>query len=610
LRTSIDQIKISELPRLPGVYIFYDKNDQPVYVGKARELNKRLSSYFRSNLDSLKTQAMMKQAEQLEYILTHTENEALILENNLIKKHKPPYNILLRDDKSYPYIQLTAHKYPQIKFHRGKQNPKGQYFGPFASTHAVQNTLKLIQKVFPVRQCDDTFFNNRSRPCLQYQIKRCTAPCVNLIDQQAYNEDVNKLRALLQGKSGELTAQLSQEMMQHSERLEYEKATLIRNQIRELNHILEKQNINSNQINHHIDIIALGRLSGKSCIQIAFIRRGWQYGSKSIILQGKKISEESDEQLLEVFISQYYQNKPRDQIPNEIVTNAQPNNHTLLQKALSESAQHKVSINHKARSERLRWLETASLNAQQTLIRLINDKELSKQRMHCLQQLIELPKMPQHIECFDISHTFGQATKGSCVVFKQGQPSTKDYRMMDIHDIKESDDYAAMKQALHRRYKRLKEDAQPLPDLIIVDGGKGQGKMAKEILDELELQHLTLLAVAKGVSRKAGEETLFLPQQNNREIQVTADNEGLHLIQHIRDEAHRFAITGHRKKRSKLTIKTELDKIPGVGEKTRQRLLQHFGGIKEIKKTSIQNLTQVKGISPKLATIIYNYYHE
>ena len=567
MRIVISELNISELPSLSGVYIFYDAQSQPLYIGKAKQLNKRLANYFRKKVDSAKTKAMVAKAVQLEYILTHTENEALILESNLIKKHRPPYNILLRDDKSYPYIHITNHSYPQVKFHRGKQSIKGSYFGPFASSHAVHNTLKLIQRVFPVRQCSDSFFSNRSRPCLQYQIKRCTAPCVGLIDKASYAQDVDKLQSLLQGRNNQLVQQLSAQMLDYSEQLEYEKAMTIRNQIRELNHILEKQNINSNQISHHIDIIALGRLMGKYCVQIAFIRGGWQYGSKSITLKGRGLAQNDEASLLEIFISQYYQDKPSEQIPNEIVISKKPTNCGLLQDVLSDKARHKVVINYKVRAERLQWLATARLNAQQTLIRLVNDKELSKHRMECLRELLNFSKLPKHIECFDISHTFGQATKASCVVFKDGRPSNKDYRIMDINDVQANDDYAAMKQALSRRYKRIKNSAQPLPDLLIVDGGKGQGKMAKEVLQELGCETLPLLAVAKGESRKAGEETLLLPWQDNREISVHADNEGLHLIQYIRDEAHRFAIMRHRKKRSKQTIRTELEKIPGVGEK-------------------------------------------
>lgn len=610
MRLPIHTININQLPALPGVYVFYDQSANPLYVGKAKQLNKRLFYYFRQKIESPKTRTMMTKATELEYILTHTENEALLLESNLIKQYHPPYNIILRDDKSYPYIHITNHTFAQVKFHRGKQSDKGQYFGPFASSHAVYNTLKLIQRVFPVRQCSDGFFNNRSRPCLQYQIKRCSAPCVNLIDKESYAEDVNRLKSLLQGKNQQLIQQMSGKMLAHSDALEYEKATVVRNQIRALNHILEKQNINSNHINHNIDIIALGRLSGKCCIQIAFVRGGWQYGSKSITLKGKLLSEHNDATLLEIFISQYYQDKPASQIPHEIVSSHQPSGTILLEKMLTHKAGHKVAVRSRVRSERSQWLERARLNAQQALMRVLNDKELAKSRMTCLQELLHLRQLPKHIECVDISHTFGQATKASCVVFKEGLPSNKDYRIMDINDIQASDDYAAMKQALSRRYKRIQNDAQPMPDLLIVDGGKGQGKMAKEALQELNCSQLKLLAVAKGEYRKAGEETLFLPWQDNQTIVVTADNEALHLIQYIRDEAHRFAINGHRRKRSKQTIRTELEKIPGVGEKTRQNLLKHFGGMREIKKTSIQNLAQVQGVSMNLATAIYNYFHE
>lgn len=610
MRVSVSKVSIKELPLLPGVYIFYDKKSAPLYVGKAKQLAKRLSSYFRQTIDSPKTRAMMAKAEELEYILTQTENEALILEGNLIKQYHPPYNILLRDDKSYPYIHITQHAFPQVRFHRGKQNLKGQYFGPFASSHAVYNTLKLIQRVFPVRQCSDSFFNNRSRPCLQYQIKRCSAPCVGLVERESYQQDVDRLQALLQGKNNDLIQQMSDQMLDYSTQLEYEKATIVRDQIRELNHILEKQNINSNQINHHIDVIALGRLLGKCCIQIAFVRGGWQYGSKSITLKGKQLIEDDDASLLESFISQYYQDRPVQQIPHEIVISGKPNNHELLQSMLSDKAAHKVIINYRVRSERLQWLKTARLNATAALTRVVNDKELAKNRMSCLQDLLHLEHLPKHMECFDISHTFGQATKASCVVFKEGRPSNKDYRVMDIKGVSASDDYAAMKQALSRRYKRLQQGIQPLPDLLIVDGGKGQGKMAKEVLSELGCQNLEILAVAKGESRKAGEETLFLPWQDNTEVPVSSDNEALHLIQYIRDEAHRFAISGHRKKRGKQSIQTELENIPGVGAKTRQQLLKHFGGMAEIKRTSVQNLAKVKGVSPKLATAIYHYFHE
>ena len=600
------------IPSNPGVYQFFDKADAVLYVGKAINLRKRLTSYFRANINSAKTARLMAKAHHLSCLITQSEQEALLLEANLIKEHKPPYNILFRDDKSYPFLHLSEHNFPCLQFYRGRKKPKGDYFGPYASPQAVFETLHLMQTVFKLRQCSDSFFANRSRPCLQYQINRCSAPCVGLISQQEYSKDIHKVKEFLKGGEHQLVRNLQQEMQQHANNMAYEKAAKLRDQIRAINAIREKQAMVNQQLHIDVDIVVFAHLAGVSCIQLAMLRKGWQLGSKTIWLKQASTTTGNNtstndiaEDALESFLSHYYHNHD---IPKEILLSQPLTNVDFLRIALSDIAQKPVLLKSAFRGVRAQLFEQTQKQAMIALEQRVDQQQLGEFRLNDLQQLLHLSDLPRHIECFDISHTSGQHTKASVVVFKQGCPSTGDYRMMNINHISAGDDYAAMKQALMRRYQRLKQEAANLPDLLIVDGGKGQGKMAAEVLQQLQLS-IKVVAVAKGEGRKPGLETLYLPLQDNEVVEVAARRDGFLLLLHIRDEAHRFAITGHRLSRNKRISQSVLDEIPGIGSKIKQKLIMHFGGVEPIKKVSAEDLATVHGVSRITAEKIYAYLH-
>ncbi len=593
---------LQTLTTRPGVYRMIDGADQVLYVGKAKNLKKRVGSYFSRSLNR-RIQLMVAQIARIEIAVTHTEAEALIMENHLIKSLKPKYNVLLRDDKSYPYIYLSTDlEYPALSFRRGSRRGKGRYFGPYPSAGATRETLQLLQKLFPVRQCEEGFFRNRSRACLQYQIKRCSGPCVDLITSQDYAEDVRHAVMFLEGKTTAVVDELVRRMEQASQVLEFEQAALYRDQIQSLRRIQERQYVSGER--GDIDIVALARRGGSACIQVFFIRSGRNLGNKAFY--PTLPPNVSDQGVLSAFVSQYYLEKP---VPAEIILSRPLDDDDLLEEVLSRQAGSKVRLSSRVRGDRARWLRMAQGNAEIALQARLSARLDMQDRVEALQQLLKLPALPERMECFDISHTRGESTVASCVVFNEQGPLKSDYRRFNIEGITGGDDYAAMRQALERRYRRVKQGEVPLPDLLFIDGGKGQLSTAHAILQELGVSGLSLIGVAKGADRKAGMEQLFLLGRS-APIILPPDSPALHLIQQIRDEAHRFAITAHRQRRSKKRTRSVLEEIPGIGPKKRQRLLKQFGGLQELTRAGVEDLASVEGISTILAEQIYHAFHD
>tara|TARA_R110000782_G_scaffold235939_16_gene322050 strand:- start:185 stop:1954 length:1770 start_codon:yes stop_codon:yes gene_type:complete len=584
-----------------------DGQGQVIYVGKAKNLKKRVSSYFnRSQSDSSKTQVMVKQVENIEVTVTHTENEALILENNLIKSYKPRYNILFRDDKSYPYLYLsTDHDYPHFKYHRGALRGKGKYFGPYPGAGSVRRTLNLLQKLFMIRSCEDSVFANRSRPCLQYQIKRCSAPCVDIVSKADYQRDIQHATLFLEGKNDEVIKALNEPMQRASDALEFEVAARLRDQIRSLRDVQEKQHISTDA--GDLDIIACAINGNHACIQLTIIRSGLNLGSRSYYPQN--IAEQSETELVNAFLSQFYLNPNSQQkIPSEILISHNIDAIRLVEEVISEKAKKKIKLKSKVRGERAKWLGMTQENANLTLKHKLASNKSQHKRFDALKELLSFKEPIERMECFDISHTQGESTVGSCVVFGPDGPMNSQYRQFNIKNITKGDDYAAMGQVIRRRYTRLvKEDAK-LPDLILIDGGKGQIGVAKKELDELQIRHIPILGVAKGPSRKPGLENLILALEN-KTIDCDSASPALHLIQHIRDEAHRFAITAHRQRRKKTRNRSTLEDIEGIGNKRRQNLIKHFGGLQGVAKAGIDDLSNVPGIDKNLAQKIYETFH-
>jgi excinuclease ABC subunit C len=578
-----------------------DADGQVIYVGKAKNLKKRVSSYFRNTGLTSKTQVMVAQIASIETTVTHTENEALILENNLIKELMPRYNILLRDDKTYPYLLVSGDAFPRLSVHRGAKRAAGKYFGPYPSAGAVRESLNLLQRLFPVRQCEDSYYQNRSRPCLQYQIKRCTAPCVGLISEEDYRKDVEHTILFLEGKNQQVMDELSQEMEAASMRLDFEQAAAIRDKIISLRRVQERQYVSS--MHGDLDVLAAIVRDGMAIVEVCFIRGGRNLGSKSYFPKGSADSDETA--LLSAFIPQYYLGK---NVPAEILLSHKPEEHQLLEQVLQSESGHKVSLRTPQRGDAVRWLKMAQTNAEISLTQRLSSRSNLLQRFETLQEALELDELPKRLECFDISHTRGERTVASCVVFGLEGAIKSDYRKFNIEGITGGDDYAAMNQALTRRFTRLQKGEGKRPDLLLIDGGKGQIKEAQEVLEELNLSDLPILGIAKGPERKPGEETLFLVGRAG-EVTLSADSPALHLLQQVRDEAHRFAITGHRQRRAKARKTSTLEDIAGLGPKRRQKLLQQFGGLQEVKRAGVEDLARVDGISASLAQKIYDVFH-
>lgn len=588
----------------PGVYQMFASNGDILYIGKAKNLKKRLTSYFRASGLAAKTMALVSRIARIDVTITANEIEALILEHNLIKSNRPPYNILLRDDKSYPYIFISSgESYPRITFHRGAKKKKGDYFGPYPNVSAARESLASLQKIFRVRPCEDSVFNNRTRPCLQYQIKRCTAPCVELISVEDYQTDMQHVRMLLAGQGDELMQELANSMDKAAESFAFEKAAQYRDQITALRNIQTQQIIEEG--NGDIDILAVVMRSGVICVHVLFVRQGRILGSRSYYPSASLA--ENEKEVLSEFIGQFYLTQQHRDFPREIIVSHMIEDEEVLQKALQQIAGRQIMIAQQVRSHRASWLRMALEAAEQNLISRLHTNDNSLARFTSLQEVLALDAMPERLECFDISHTSGELTVASCVVFDTGGPLKSDYRRFNIEGITPGDDYAAMEQALTRRYTRLQNGEGKLPDILFIDGGKGQLAKAKQVLDDLGVQGVMLIGVAKGSTRKAGFETLI--RESGEEFVLSGDSPALHLIQHIRDESHRFAVTGHKQRRDKKRTKSSLEDIPGIGAKRRRDLLRHFGGLTEIQKASVADLAKVTGISQHLAEEIYAFFH-
>jgi excinuclease ABC subunit C len=594
---------LRSLTHRPGVYRMLDAKHKVIYVGKARDLKKRVSSYFHRSQASPKTAAMMEQVARVEVTVVNTEAEALVLEYNLIKQHKPRFNVLLRDDKSYPYIYAsTDHKFPRLRFHRGARKGKGRYFGPYPSTRAVRQTLNELQKLFLIRNCSESFFNNRTRPCLQYQIKRCTAPCVGIVDEAQYRKDVDAAISFLEGHNRSVVNTFVKRMEDASVAQEYEQAARFRDQIAKLKEIEAKQLVKRGD-RKDLDVLGFASNGAIHCVTVMFIRNGSVIGSRD---HYPKLPGETDKaKLLNGFVSQYYLGRDA---PTEIVLDAAIEDAEVLERELTARAGHKVSLRHRVRGDRSRWLEMARTNAEQGLNLRVASNATIKRQFEALGDCLGLDEAPQRIECFDVSHTSGEATVASCVVFNTAGQLKSDYRRFNLSPQAAGDDYGAMAEALRRRYERVRKGEVPMPDVLVVDGGKGQLAEAMTVLEKLELDWLTVVAVAKGRARRPGAERLFMPGMD-KPLQLAPDSPALLLVQQVRDEAHRFAIMGHRQRRAKTRKQSPLEQIPGLGPKKRRELLRQFGGLQGVVGASVDDLVKVHGIGRVLAETIYNELH-
>lgn len=591
---------LATLTHLPGVYRMLNASGDVLYVGKAKDLKRRVSSYFMRAANA-RIHAMVSQIRGIDVTVTHTEAEALILENNLIKKLRPRYNVLLKDDKSYPYIYLSDDPFPQLRVHRGARTGGGRYFGPYPSATAVRETLHLLQKLFPIRQCENSYYQNRSRACLQYQIKRCTGPCVGLVTPTAYAQDVQDTVLFLEGKASTVVDGLVQRMESAAEALEYEDAARIRDQISALRAVQERQYVSGEK--GDLDILACALAGGQACVQIFFIRQGRNLGNKSLFLRARDDTGPGD--AISAFIAQHYLG---NNAPAEILVSDPPPDQAALQEALSDQAGKRVQISGNPRGERARWLKMARHNADLALQSRLASHADATARSEALRDALGLDETPNRMECFDISHTGGEKTVASCVVFDAAGPVKADYRRFNIEDITPGDDYAAMSQAMRRRYTRIKDGEGSIPDILFIDGGKGQLGAAAAELEELGIHDLLLVGVAKGPDRRPGDEQLFLLGQG-RPLILPPHAPALHLIQQIRDEAHRFAITGHRQRRAKARTRSTLEDIPGIGPKRRQQLLKQFGGLQGLARAGAEDIATVEGISLQLAQQVYEAFH-
>ena len=592
---------LKNLPNLPGVYRMKNASDEVIYVGKAKDLKKRVSSYFNKNIPSPRTRMMVSQITGIETTVTHSEAEALLLENNLIKSFMPRYNVLFRDDKTYPYITLTGDEYPRLAFHRGTQRKGNDYFGPFPNAVAVRESIQLLQKVFKLRTCENTVFSNRTRPCLQYQIERCTAPCVDLISVEDYRRDVSHATMFLQGREQQVMDELGEKMMAAAEDQEYEMAAVYRDRMQSLRQVQAKQFVSDFAVND-ADVIAVAELMGEHCVNLVMIRGGRHLGDKSFFPKNAHGAELQD--TMQAFLEQYYvsQNMP------PLIIVGVPIETEALEEVFTQQAGRKVKINSNAIGDKRVWLKMAETNADLALQQRAAQHSNQQARLTALREALDLSETTERIECFDISHTMGEATVASCVVFDKGQMQNSEYRRYNITGITPGDDYAAMRDALTRRYKKVAAGEGKLPDLVFIDGGKGQLGVAVEVMQEVGLPDILLVGIAKGEERKPGLEQMFFPNRDTP-IGLKKDNPGLHLLQQIRDEAHRFAITGHRARRGKARMHSSLEDIEGIGAKRRKALLVRFGGLDGVKNASVDELAQVEGISQMLAEKIYQELH-
>ena len=603
---------LTNLTTEPGVYRMLDGQGNVLYVGKAANLKKRVNSYFNKHNTGAKTRSLVSQIVSIEVSVTRSETEALLLESSLIKSLQPKYNVLMRDDKSYPYIHVSrSNAFPRLDIIRCKKNPKkGEYFGPYPSVTAVRETLGIIQKVFKIRNCSDNYFSGRSRPCLQYQIQRCSAPCTALISIEDYEQSVADAIRFLQGRSQQILEEMGARMDEAVARLAFEEAAVIRDQIKNLRQVQEQQGVV--QVRGDADVVVIEARPGFACIQCVTVRDGQILSSigffPSVPTHGLVDDEVASlwQQVFAAFIAYYYLDTP-ERIPALIITDHAVDDHQVLQKMLSDLSGKPCQIQTKLRGVKARWLDFALNNLHMAIAEHITSAALMKIRYQALCDLIHIPAPIMRMECFDISHTQGEETVASCVVFDVNGPCKREYRRFNISGITPGDDYAAMEQAITRRFKRLLEE-QRLPDLLIIDGGKGHITVARRVFSALNIEGVKLLGIAKGPDRKAGWERLILADEA-QEMTLPSDSKALHLIQHIRDEAHRFAITTHRKKRQKASLESSLESIEGIGAKRRQALLRRFGGLRELAKAPIDEIAKVHGISHALAIHIYQHFH-
>ena len=592
---------LKNLPNLPGVYRMINAADEVIYVGKAKDLKKRVSSYFNKNIPSPRTRMMVSNIVKIETTVTRSEAEALLLENNLIKGLMPRYNVLFRDDKTYPYITLTGDTFSRLAFHRGTQRKGSQYFGPFPNAVAVRESIQLLQKVFKLRTCENTVFSNRSRPCLQHQIERCTAPCVGLISEEDYRSDVHQAALFLQGRTTEVMDALGEQMNNAAAKQEYEQAALFRDRMQALRQVQAKQFVSDFNVSD-ADVIACAELEGQHCINLVMIRGGRHLGDRSYM--PKNTEGEDLENSVEAFIAQHYM---AQNTPPLIVTGVNIET-AVLEEVLSEQAGRKVKINTNPIGDKRVWLKMAQTNAELALSQRAATTANQSAKLLALRAALRLPDNVERMECFDISHTMGEATVASCVVFDRGDLQNSEYRRYNITGITPGDDYAAMRDVLTRRYTKVAAGEGKRPDLIFIDGGKGQLGVAIEVMAEVGLDDILLIGIAKGEERKPGLETMIFSDTGEM-VNLEKDNKGLHLLQQIRDEAHRFAITGHRAKRAKARLHSSLEDIEGIGAKRRKALLTRFGGLDGVKSASIDEIANVEGISRALAEKIYDALH-
>jgi len=591
---------VARLSTAPGVYRMLAVDGSVLYVGKAGALKKRVASYFNNAPKSPRTQAMLAQVAAMEVTVTRTEGEALLLENQLIKSLRPRYNVLLRDDKSYPYVLLTTEQWPRLAFRRGPLGVPGRLFGPYPSAWAVRETLGAMHKLFRLRSCEDSVFRNRSRPCLQYQIGRCSAPCVGLVDEAEYADAVRRATLFLEGRSDELNAELGREMETAAGKLEFEQAAKLRDMVATLRRIQARQYVDGQAA--ELDVLAVAMRGSTACVLLLAFRDGRNLGTRAFFPRTN--GEESPATVLSAFVSQYY----AEQVPpREIVLDRELDDRELIEQALSESAGRRVQLKPSVRGERAGYLDLARRNAAIALDGHLDSQAAQALRLESLRTLLGLDAAPQRIECFDISHTMGEATVASCVVFGPEGPIRGQYRRFNIAGITPGDDFAAMHQALERRFRRAVESDGVLPDLLLIDGGAGQVAQANAVLGDLGVSGVMVVGVAKGEGRRAGHEALLLP--DGRELRPGPDSPGLQLVQQVRDEAHRFAITGHRGRRQKARVSSRLEDIPGIGPRRRANLLRHFGGLGGLKEAGVEEISRVEGVNAALAARIYAALH-
>lgn len=588
------------LSTAPGVYRMYAADDSLLYVGKAGALRKRVASYFSNTPKSPRTYAMLAQVARMDVTVTRTEGEALLLENQLIKSLMPRFNVSLRDDKSYPYVLLTTEQWPRIAMHRGPRAVPGRYFGPYPGVGAVRDTLNLMQKLFKIRNCEDSVFRNRTRPCLQHQIGRCSAPCVGLVQVPDYADSVRRAALFLDGRSDELTAELGSAMEAASARLDFEQAARLRDLIGSLRSMQSRQYVDGRAAD--LDVLACAMQGTGACVLLLAFRDGRNLGTRSFF--PKTNGEDSAAEVLSAFVSQYYAEQTP---PQEIVLDREIPDAALIETALSAAAERKVQLKWNVRGERAGYLQLATRNAEITLASELSSRNAQQVRNEALRDLLGLSEPAKRVECFDISHTMGEATVASCVVFDANGPVRSQYRRYNITGIEPGDDYAAMRQAIERRFRRAVEEGGVLPEVLLIDGGAGQLTQARSALAELGVDSVTLVGVAKGEERRAGHETLILA--DGREVRPGAASPALQLVQQVRDEAHRFAITGHRGKRQKARMTSKLEDIAGIGPRRRASLLKHFGGIVGLKAAGIDEIARVDGINAALAERIYANLH-